>query len=124
MNNDIDMLNGYYNEAGATIEYGDASCLFPVEKLDATMVQYRDAEVVLDDADGSDVIVVAPTSLASSYFLTQHALTVVRVDSLPATVQSQLADVLDAPLDTFDLIQIGKWNSERSNHSLTEFTVA
>jgi hypothetical protein len=74
--------------------------------------------------DGSNVIVVAPTSLATSYFLTQHALTAIPVDDLPAAVQTQLADELDGPLDSFDLIQIGKWNSDSPNRSLAEFADA
>jgi hypothetical protein len=118
------MLKGHFTSAGASIEYGDAGCLFPVDKLDATVHQYRDAQLALDDVDGSDVIVVAPTSLATSYHLTQHTLTAIPVDSLPTTEQAQINDVLDTPLDTFDLIQIGKWNSESTDHSLAEFADA
>ncbi|SFH66977.1 hypothetical protein SAMN04488066_11642 [Halorubrum aquaticum] len=64
------MLKGHFESAGASIEYGDAGFLFPVDELDATVIQYRDAQLALDDVDGSNVIVVAPTSLATSYFLT------------------------------------------------------
>ncbi|MFC7199020.1 hypothetical protein [Halospeciosus flavus] len=115
------MLKGHFESAGATIEYGAASCLFPVDELDATVLQYRDAQLALDGVDGASVIVVAPTSLATSYSLTQHALTAIRVDSLASAIRTQLADELAAPLDTFDVIQIGKWNSDSPNHSLTEF---
>ena len=118
------MLNGHFESAGASIEYGAAGCLFPVEELDATVLQYRDAQLALDDVDGSNVIVVAPTSLATSYFLTQHALTAIRVDSLPTAVRTQIAAALDTRLDTFELIQIGKWNSNSTNHSLAEFADA
>ena len=118
------MPKGHFESAGASIEYGDASCLFPVDELDATVLRYRDAQLALDDVDGSNVIVVAPTSLATSYFLTQHALTAIRVDSLSTAVRTQIAAALDADLDTFELIQIGKWNSNSANHSLAEFTDA
>ena len=118
------MPKGHFKSAGASIEYGDAGCLFPVEELDATVFQYRDAQLALDDVDGSNVIVVAPTSLATSYFLTQHALTAIPVDNLPAPVQTQIADELDGSLDAFEFIQIGKWNRDSPNHSLTEFTTA
>jgi hypothetical protein len=118
------MLKGHFESAGASIEYGAAGCLFPVDELDATVLQYRDAQLALDDVDGPDVIVVAPTSLATSYFLTQHALTAIPVDSLSTAVQTQLATELDDPVDTFELIQIGKWNSTSANHSLAEFTDA
>jgi hypothetical protein len=106
------------------IDLSAAGCLFPVDELDATVLQYRDAEIALDDADGSNVIIVAPTSLATSYFLTQHALTAIPLASLPTVVHTQIGDVVDAPLDTFDLIQIGKWNRPSTNHSLAEFADA
>jgi hypothetical protein len=118
------MLKGHFRASGASIEYGAAGCLFPADDLDATVLQYRDAQLALEDVDGSDVIVVAPTSLATSYILTQYALTAIPVDSLPTAVQTQLANELDDPLDTFELIQIGKWNGDSPNHSLTEFTNA
>ena len=115
------MSSGHFESAGASLEYGDADCLFPVDALDATVLQYRDAQLALDDVDGSAVIVVAPTSLATSYFLTQHALTAIAVDTLPTEVQTGIATALDAPLATFELVQIGKWNSDSPNHSLAAF---
>jgi hypothetical protein len=118
------MPKGHFESAGASIEYGDAACLFPVDDLDATVFQYRDAQLALNEVDGSNVIVVAPTSLATSYVLTQHALTAVPVESLSTAVQTQLADEIDGSLEAFELIQIGKWNSDSPNHSLTEFTTA
>lgn len=118
------MLKGHYGSAGASIDYGPAGCLFPVEELDATVRQYRDAQLALDDVDGSNVIVVAPTSLATSYVLTQHALTAIRVDSLSTAVRTQIAAAIDDRLDTYELVQIGKWNGTSANHSLAEFTDA
>lgn len=106
------------------MEYGDADVLFPVEDLDATVLTHRDAQLALADADGADVIIVAPTSLATSYALGQHALTAIRVDSLPADDRTHLDGVLDAPIETFDLIQVGKWTRDSPNHSLSEFTTA
>jgi hypothetical protein len=116
------MPKGHFVSARASIEYGDAGCLFPVDELDATVRQYRDAQLALDDVDGSNVVVVAPTSLATSYFLTRHALTAIPVDSLPTAVYTEVGDVVEAPLDTFDLVQIGKWNGTSTNRSLSEFT--
>jgi hypothetical protein len=118
------MLKGHFESAGASVEYGNLDCLFPVDELETTVLQYRDAQLALEAVDGAKVIVVSPTSLATSYFLTQHALTAIPVDSLSAEVRTQIAATLDARLDTFELIQIGKWNSNRANHSLTEFTDA
>lgn len=116
------MHKGHFESAEASIEYGDARALFPVDDLDATVYRHRDAEVTLANADGEDVIIVAPTSLATSYFLTQHVLTAIPVDSLRAEVQSELGKALDAPIQEFEVIQIGKWTTNSPNHSLTEFT--
>jgi hypothetical protein len=118
------MLNGHFRSAGASIEHGDASVLFPVEEVDATVFQRRDAELALADADGENVIIIAPTSLASSYFLTQHPLTAIPVDELAPEVRSTLADALDTPIEAFDLIQIGKLVTDSLDHSLAEYTDA
>ncbi|QDX41169.1 hypothetical protein [Salarchaeum sp. JOR-1] len=118
------MPRGHFGSAGASIDYGDATDLFPVDELDATVLQYRDAQLALDDVDGADVIIIAPTSLATSYRLTQHALTALPVESLPPAVQAQLDEEVEERLDTFELIQIGKWNTDSPNHSLAEFTSA
>ena len=118
------MLKGHFKSAGASIEVGAADYLFPVEELDAAVHQYRDAHLALDDVDGERVILVAPTNLASSYHLTQHALTAIPIESLPSAVQTRLADTIDGSLEAFELIQIGKWNSSSSNHSLAEFADA
>jgi hypothetical protein len=115
------MHKGHFTSAAATIDHGDASILFPVEELDATVLQRRDAELALADSDGEDVVVIAPTSMASSYFITQHALTAIPIDSLSPTVKTQLADSLDVPIEFFELIQVGKWTTDSSNHSLNEY---
>jgi hypothetical protein len=118
------MLKGHFESAGASIEYGNARFLFPVAELDATVLQYRDAQLALRDVDGSNVIIIAPTSLATSYLLTGHALTAIPVDSLPPAIKKQLSEEIKAPLNSFNLIQIGKWNTDSLNHSLAEFTTA
>jgi len=116
------MPDGHSRSAKGQVEYGDADVLFPVEDLDATVLMHRDAELALGDADGADVIIVAPTSLATSISLTQRPLTAISVDSLPTDVRTHLDGVLDAPIETFDLIQVGKWNRGSPNHSISEFT--
>jgi len=118
------MSSRHSKSAGVSIEFGSARCLFPVDELDATVLRYRDAQLALNDVKGENVIVIAPTSLATSYHLTSHALTAIPVDSLPSAVRAQLDDELEAPLETFELIQIGKWNRDSPNHSLAEFTDA
>ena len=118
------MSKGHYWSAGASVDYGDADCLFPVDELAATVLQYRDARLALAEADGERVIVVAATSLATGYALTQRPLTAIPVDGLAPPVRAQIDAALDGSLESFDLIQIGKWNSPCVNHSLAEFTDA
>jgi hypothetical protein len=115
------MPKGHFRSAAGRVEYGDADVLFPVEDLDATVLTHRDAELALGDADGADVIIVAPTSLATSISLTQRPLAAVHVDSLPTDIRTHLDGVLDAPIEAFDLIQVGKWNQGSPNRSLSEF---
>lgn len=118
------MPYGHFKSAGESVEYGDVGSLFPVDELDATVYQHRDAQLTLADVDGSDVIVVAPTSLATSYLLTQHTLTAIPVDSLSTPVRTRIADQIEVSIEAFDLIQIGKWDSNSPNHSLAKFTDA
>lgn len=118
------MRNGHFQPAGTSIEHGDANVLFPVDEIDATVFQRRDAELALADVDGDNVIIIAPTSLASSYFLTQHPLTAIPVDEIALEVRSNLADALDPPTETFDFIQIGRWVTDSLDHSLSEYTDA
>jgi hypothetical protein len=118
------MPKEHFKSAEESIPHGDASVLFPVLDLDATVRQHRDAELAFEAVEGSDVIIVAPTSLASSYFLTQHDLTAIHIDTLPEGVESHLDDALDGSIEQFELIQIGKLTAESPNHSLSEFTDA
>jgi hypothetical protein len=118
------MPKGHFYSAGVSIEHGDASVLFPIEDLDATVLERRDSELALANADCEEVIVIAPTSLASSYFLTQHVLSAIPVDDIGPRVRSKLADVLAPPIETFDFIQIGKWTSDSPDHSLAEYADA
>ena len=118
------MRNEHFGLPGTSIEHGDASVLFPVDEIDATVFQRRDAELALADADGDNVIIIAPTSLAISYFLTQHPLTAIPVDELAPEVRSNLADALNLPTETFDFIQIGRWVTDSLDHSLSEYTDA
>lgn len=53
--------------------------------------------------------------------ITQHTLTAIPVEELGSEVRSKLADKLDTPIETFDLIQIGKWVTDSPDHSLAEY---
>lgn len=118
------MSVGHFESAGGYVDYGDATVLFPVEDLDGTVYQYRDAQLALADADGSDVIAIAPTSMATGYALGRQPLTAIPVESLSTSVQAQLAEGLDKPIETFELIQIGRWTVDSPNRSLSEFADA
>jgi len=115
------MSKGHYESARGTLPYGEAAALFPVADLDATVHQYQDARLALDEADEPDVVVVVPTSMATGYALGSHPLTAIPVASLAAELRAQLASGLDSAIDTFELIQIGRWVTDSRNHSLGEF---
>jgi hypothetical protein len=51
-------------------------------------------------------------------------VTAIRVDSLPAEIKATLDAAIDDHIESFDLIQIGKWHHSSPNHSLAEFTDA
>lgn len=116
------MLKRHFYSTGASLDYGDATALFPVEGLDATVYTGRDAELALGDADGSSVVPVAPTSMATSYHLTQRPLAAISVESLPTDERAAVDAGIDAPIDAFDLLQVGKWTRERPDRSLAEFS--
>lgn len=118
------MPKEHYESAREHIDHGDAAPLFPVDELDAPVLQHRDAQLALEDTESTHVIAVAPTSMASSYFLTQHPLTAIPVDTLPQSVITTLESELPTPIREFDLIQIGKWSTDSVNHSLAEFQTA
>lgn len=105
----------------ATVDHGAASRLFPIEDLDTTVYQYRDAELALAGAEPAH-IVVTPTGFASALFLARHTLTAVPIVDLSLVIQSDLDAALADPVETFELVQIGDRPSDSPNHSLTEFT--
>lgn len=115
------MPKGHFSSAGASIDYGDTDMLSSVDDIDATVLRYRDAQLALDDVDSADVIVVSPTGRSSSIILTQCPLTAIRIESLPTAIRTQLDEKITAPIDSFELIQIGKWTTDSQNHSLSEF---
>jgi len=115
------MPQGHSRSADGSITYGEAEVLFPVEELDASVSQYRDAELALDGVTDDDVISVSPTSLATGYALGRHPLTAISVESLPAAVASQIEDSLETSINAFEFIQVGTLHADSPNHSLAEF---
>lgn len=118
------MPKGHFGSSSGSVEYGSVPELLQTDTLDATVYRGRDAELALAAVDGSDVIVVAPTSLATSYALAQYSLTAIPVDSLPPTTRAEVADALDDSIESFEFVQIGKWVTDSPNHSLAEFSDA
>jgi hypothetical protein len=115
------MSVGHFHDAGGYIDHGDISALFPVKALSAEVHQYRNAELKLQEVKSEKVIAVSPTSLASSYFLTQHPLTAIEVESLPELVRAPITEDEDVDLFRFDILQIGRQPRESQNRSLSEF---
>jgi len=107
-----------------TIPYGAATCLFPVEDLDASLVQNRDAYRLLADRDTQSVVVVTPESTASGYLLAQLPLTLIFIETLPATHRREIAAALDESVTAYTHIQLGRAIKSGRNHSLSEFGAA
>ena len=118
------MLKGHYRSAAGRVQYGDATDLFPVDELDATVHQYRDAERALETVRSEDVICVYPESTATGYALGRNPLSAVRVDTLPTRVRVALDDALDAAISSFEIVQIGTWVTDSPNRSLSEYETA
>jgi len=115
------MSVGHFTDAGGYIDHGDASVLFPVEEIDATVHTYRDAELALKNTAADSVLVVRPTGFASSYALTQRPLTAIEVPSLDDELRELLGEGVDGDLSNFELIQVGKAVAPTKNRSLAEF---
>lgn len=102
-----------------TASHDDAAHLFPVDELDADLHRGRDAALRLDEAGEDGVIGVAPTGMASGYFLGQHDLVAIEVDSLPEPARAQLEAAGVATSD-YEVIRVGR-RREFQNRSLAEF---
>ena len=115
------MSVGHFYDAGGYVDHGDVSDLFPVTALSAEVHQYRNAELKLQEVKSKKVVAVSPTSLASSYFLTQHPLTAIEVESLPESVRASITEDEDIDLPQFEILQIGRQRRESQNRSISEF---
>jgi hypothetical protein len=115
------MSVGHFYDAGGYVNHSDASTLFPVESLSGEVYQYRDAESRLQSVESEKVVVVSPTGLASSYFLTQHPLTAIELESLRNAVRTSVGNNAELAISEFDLIQIGREPSNIQNRSLSEY---
>jgi len=110
-----------HTSAPITIDHGAASGLFPVEELETQAFQYRDAELVLTEADADEIAIVSPSGFASALFLHQHTLTAIPIADLPVEIQSSIDAALEIPVETFEFVQIGNRPYDGSDRSLTEF---
>jgi hypothetical protein len=114
------MSIGHFYDAGGYVDHGVASDIFPVGSLSGVH-QYRNAELKLQEVKREKVVAVSPTSLASSYFLIQHPLTAIEIESLSESVRSSIAEDGDIDLSQFEMLQIGRQSTKSQNRSLSEF---
>jgi hypothetical protein len=115
------MTDAHKPKAGAHVDHGEATRLFPVDELSAVTHQHRDAQVELESLGSADVIAVAPTGLASSYSLHRHPLTVVEIESLPEAIETSITSESGVDVADFEVIRIGTGQREITDRSLAEF---
>jgi hypothetical protein len=89
--------------------------------LRASVHQHSAAASHLQSIDSEDVIAIAPTSLASSYFLFAHPLTTIDIDTLSRAIRSRISAQADVELAEFDVIQIGRGAPDIENERLPEW---
>lgn len=108
-------------EGGETIQHDAAAPLFPLNQLEGTIYRYRDAELKRERANVSQIVTVGPTGFASSYFLAQHPLSLVELNTLSPTQRDELSAGTELDLDEFEFIQVGRNRTRPQNHSLSEY---
>lgn len=116
------MTREHFFDAGGYVDHGDASVLFPVDGLAATIHRHREAQLALEEVDGEEVVVIRPTGLASSYFLTQHPLTAIEISTLSDDLVGTVGDAAGIDLRAFTLVQAGRGRISSEDYSLTEYT--
>lgn len=115
------MLCGHYYDAGAYVDYGAVTPLFPVDDLNAGVHTHRDAELVLSRVQADRVVAVRPTGLASSYALVQRPLVAIQLSSLKERDWETLAAATDIDLAEYEWLQVGRVTAPAQNHSLAEY---
>jgi len=81
----------------------------------------RDAEITLAAVAPDAVVAVAPTGLASSYFLTHQPLSVIEIDHLSLDFVPAVTEQTDIEIEAYHVIQISRRSPRSENHSLTEY---
>jgi len=115
------MTSENLHENGGTIQHDGAASLFPLRQLEGTVHRYRDAHLKRESADNSRIVIVGPTSLASSYFLAQHPLSLIELSTLSPKQRDKLSAATELDLAEFEFIQVGRGHAQSQNHSLSEY---
>jgi hypothetical protein len=112
------MHKANYHVRFDSVPYGVASPLLPVESLPPEGWARHDAAAErLDSVAPSDVLAVAPESMATGYRLARMPLTVVSLDELAAEVRTP---VVEAASGDYSLLVLGR-ATEPVNHRLREY---
>lgn len=105
----------------ASVPYGTVSSIFPVESLPRTAWDLYDAAVErFESASESDVVAVAPESMATGYALVQRPLTVVSLADLPSGIRAELLAEAPETLRERSLLVFGR-PTDAENHTLREY---
>lgn len=104
-----------------SIPYGAVSAVFPVESLPVgTWHQHDAAAERLESTPESDVLAVAPESMATGYKLAQSPLTVVSLDALPQRAAPEVLDELPARVREYSILVFGR-PATAENRRLREY---
>lgn len=104
-----------------TVAHSKVASLFSVDELPCSLRQHRDAQLQATELPSESILVVAPDSMASGYFLAQHPLTLIPIAELPDDQQQTLRASIDAPLKSFSHVCLGRTVASGQNRSLAEF---
>jgi hypothetical protein len=101
-----------------SVPYSAARSVLPVESLSPEVWARHDiAAEWLESVPASDILAVAPESMATGYKLAQMPLTVVSLDDLPVAVRTS---VVEAASGDYSLLVLGRATNQ-VNHRLREY---
>lgn len=115
------MSSGNLHIRYASVPYGSVSELLPVETLSpAAYWQHDSAAERIQSASDSEIVAIAPESMATGYRLGQHPLTAIDLDSLSEARYERLDEGTRSELRGHSILVLGQF-PDHENRTLREF---